>query len=707
MKHSAFTKVFMLLAMTFFGTQAYSLSNIPLRKIKAATPNLQVNMLDSVKGDNYRKIYQYNMFGYITSVMVYHKDTDWSLDTGQSYVQDYTFNDDGQCTERTRYQVDEQGKRTFIEDQGKLEVKDGLTWEYTYEHNDDGKLHPVTAKAYDKWGNLSIDIEYSTDSYDYEDYISHYEEWRYAGHTLTEDHMKHSAFKNAYLTYHVKARLSDGNRIMDANQLKAGEFFKCEWTQENGKLYCRYYSYYDLGGTIGSIAQRKLDPTQEYVYELNADGTRPVSKKEIINGSYSNNCYTYLWDAKNRLTSTTVSNLDGEVRASYTYTYADDYAKSMSLMDAVYALDNNLWMYPEDEFCTFGRLSTESSEHPYDEYNKEQSTYTWNDNHQMILHKWKESAENYDSGTQASTQKEDNGEEHYFYNEDGHVSYLISMETENDGDVEYYKIEFVYDAIGNWIGEKSYYGESFDGPWTADNDNGHKVSARKFALKSASFTEDMSEGSHDIDANDGVFQTSGYYEVSEGVITGGYYQQYLISSASIPDNPELNYTEPAVPFEFTDDEDASEMVSSSWYYEWNSEAQEWKCMQASFGNRIYYNDDDIVCDTYNSEKQITSTITYSFDEEGRLAKQANKDCVIEYTYLSDGSDYLLETTTTKDGATSTLHYYYSFHNYVPMSIDDVKTATNTAPVYYDLQGRRIDNPSAHGIYIVNGKKVLK
>jgi hypothetical protein len=95
MKHSTFMKAFALLALALTGEMACSQSNISLRKIKAVEPDVQVNMLDSVTSENYRKIYQYNEYGYITSVMVYHKDTDWSLDTGQSYLQDYVFNADG------------------------------------------------------------------------------------------------------------------------------------------------------------------------------------------------------------------------------------------------------------------------------------------------------------------------------------------------------------------------------------------------------------------------------------------------------------------------------------------------------------------------------------------------------------------------------------------------------------------------------------
>lgn len=38
-------------------------------------------------------------------------------------------------------------------------------------------------------------------------------------------------------------------------------------------------------------------------------------------------------------------------------------------------------------------------------------------------------------------------------------------------------------------------------------------------------------------------------------------------------------------------------------------------------------------------------------------------------------------------------------------IDAVKNKAAQSPVVYDLQGRRVDAPSSHGIYIVNGKKV--
>ncbi len=706
MKHSTYMKATALLALAFTGISAYSQSDIPLRKIRAIKPpGIQVNMLDSVKGDNYRRIYQYNEYGYITSVMAYHKDADWSLDTGVSYVQDYVFNDNGVCTERTRYKVDENGKRTIVDDMGKLEVKDDLTWEYSYARDDDGKLHPATARAYDKWGNLTIDMEYETDGTSYEDYISHYEETRYSG-PVPADHIKENTFKEAYRTYHLIAA-NDGLRTMDASELHVSYCEMVLWEQLNGNLYRELFYGEDLSGvTVGKV-KKYLKLTSEEIYELNDEGTRPVSKC-LVDMSGTSRKYSdyheYTWDDKNRLLSETYSPyIGGTVTRKYTYTYADDYAPEKSLMDAVYAIRNNFWQYPEDEYCTFGRLATESSEHVNE--GSENVSYTWNDQGQLVEGKWKETGTEYDYDTQTSQQYEENGEEHYFYNADGHMAYLIDVDDE-DGIADYTKIEFVYDELGRWTGEKEYSGTSFDGPWHAEYANSAKVRTGNSPLKSASFTDDMSDGYHDIYSNDGVFETSGYYAVEDGKIVSGSYNRYIVNTASIPENPELNYTEPAVPFEFMDDCDASSMIGY-WYYLWDNTSGKWVCVQApDYANHIYHNGDDIVCDTYNRDEQITSTTTYSFDGDGRLAKQSGANCEIVYTYLSDGSDYLLETVTTTDGVSSTLHYYYSLHNYMPTDIDDVKTSTKES-VYYDLQGRRIKNPSAHGIYIVNGKKVMK
>ncbi len=714
MRHSIFVKSIALLALSCVGTTAYAHTDIPLRKIKAVKPASQVNMLDSVKGEDYKKIYSYNDYGYITSVMVYHKDTDWTLDTGASYLQDYVFNADGQCTSRTRYNVDEQGKRVSVEDKGELVVKDGLTWEYTYERFADGKLHPVTAKAYDKWGNLTIDMEYETDWSTHEDYISSYEETRYSGPAHTGTHHEYS-FVEAYRTYHVEAHSWD-YRTSVVDELRVSSCDMVTWEQSEGKLIRKQFTlrYSDGEVTIGNVKEH-LTLVWENIYGLNAAGTRPVSmtSMDISDSEQTVTGYEeYTWDDSNRLTGRVYKDsYDSKTKRLYTYTYADNYAKEMSLMDAVYAIAYDLWLYPEDEMCQFGRLATEYTEYrKYDEddelIGKSHLIYTWNADGQLTLVEGTDSDYEYNIDSDKWELVTEKGEEHYFYNADNHMSHLISVVEHNGGSAnEYIKIEFIYDQAGRWTGEKEYSGESFDGPWTLDYES-NSLRSRRPALKSAPVIDDMSEGYHRIYGNDGIFQTEGTYVVKDGKIASGNYSQYIVSTASIPQNPELYYTDPVVPFEINDDE--ADSARGFWMYEWNRESESWELeVGPDFDSHIYRSGNDIICDTYNIEQVKICTTTYSLDESKRLIRQSGSNCEITYEYLADDSNYLLESVTTIDGKRSVLHYYYSLHDYISPTGIDSATAADGNDAYYDLQGRRITNPSAHGIYIRNGRKVVK
>ncbi len=710
MRHPYILKSALLATLTLATANAQAKSDISLLKIRAVNPASQVNMLDSVISDSYRKIYKYNEYGYITSVMTYRKDSQWTVDTSYSYVQDYVFNDAGQCTSRIRYNVDEQGNRSTVEDKGELVVKDGLTWEYTYERFNDGNLHPATAKGYDKWGNLSVEITYETDWYTYEDYIYSYIEKRYNG-SIHPGHYKQYRFENAYRTYYVEAK--SGERTMDPQKLNLSYGNIQKWEMQDGKLYYRvYHTYYlDSDATVADM-DKYLTLEREDAYELNADGTRPERMYSTYqpNTDYEScNYYEYTWDDKGRLLSESCrSTANSDVAWKHTYTYADDYAKELSLMDAVYALQYELMEYPEDEYCQFGHIATHVSENSGSSYKGTDNTsYTWDGNGHLVSSKWAETGYEWwnDYGSDEPTTKEysDTGEEYFFYNSDGHMAYMTGKELDED-DCEYYKREFVYEK-GIWTDEEDYSGESLDGPWTQD-DGGKKVRARRSARKSAAFIEDMTDGYHDISYDDGVFFTQGSYYVSEGKITFGYYQQYISNNVALPKNPELNYTEPEVPLDVTDWDSASAMMAR-WSYEWDAAAEEWKLQYGpEVASHIYQNGNEIICDSYNREQTKTGTTTYTLDDAGRLVKQSGSDCEITYEYLADDSNYLLETVTTTGGNRSVQHYYYSLHDYTPTAIKNVTTSTGD-DAYYDLQGRRIAKPSAHGIYVVNGRKVVK
>lgn len=711
MRHPYIVKSAFLMALALAATTANAKSDIPLRKIRAVKPANQVNMLDSVVGDSYRKIYKYNEYGYITSVMTYRKDSKWTIDTSDSYVQDYVFEADGRCTSRIRYNVDGQGNRGTVESKGEITVKDGLTWEYTYERFEDGNLHPVTAKAYDKWGNLSVEIAYETDWSSFEDYISTYNEKRYSASTHP-GHYRQSSFESAYRTYSVEAK--SGKRTMNPDSLNLSYGQTIKWETIDGKLHCKYYAtrYLDSNAKLADL-DKNLSLEREDVYELNADGTRPVSMTSTYSPgeSYeSSSYYTYTWDDKGRLLGESYGATESSVSWKRAYTYADDYVKEMSLMDAVNALSHNLKEYPEDEYCQFGHLATHTVENYGSNYsNTDETSYTWDDNGHLVSAKWIESGTEswYDYGSEEPTTKEysDTGEEYFHYNSDGHMSYMIGKEIEDDGDCEYYKMEYVYER-GIWTDVNEYSGDSIDGPWTSDNGS-KKVRARKSARKSAAFTEDMSDGWHDIYNEDGVFITKGYYEVAEGKIVAGYYQQYINSSAATPKNPELNYTNPEVPMDITDEWDAVASLAT-WSYVWDTESEAWKLQFGpEVAEHIYRSGNDIICDTYNREQQKTGTTTFSLDDDERLVKQSSEDFEITYEYVDDDSNYLLETVTTTGGKRSVQHYYYSLHDYTPTAIENVTTTVAKDDACYDMQGRRVVTPSAHGIYIVNGKKVVK
>ena len=56
-------------AMFMQAAPAAAQNNVPIRKIKAVMPSTELTLLDRVESDTHKKIYQYNEYGYITSVM--------------------------------------------------------------------------------------------------------------------------------------------------------------------------------------------------------------------------------------------------------------------------------------------------------------------------------------------------------------------------------------------------------------------------------------------------------------------------------------------------------------------------------------------------------------------------------------------------------------------------------------------------------------
>ena len=704
-------------AMFMQAAPAAAQNNVPIRKIKAVKPTTELTLLDRVESDTHRKIYQYNEYGYITSVMEYNKEAgQWVLDTDNSYRQEYVFNAAGQCTARTSFNVDKAGNKTTEKNKAKVEVIGDTTWERYYKEYPDSTTHISEAYAYDQWGNRVEEILYGYDSYNRKEFIRRYKKREYSGPVdIYADNANYTSIERGRLLYDLTAKGQDDyHYTMNTNELYVDEFRKIVWQTENDKLYKREYTCPNyLQITVGSI-ERGMWKSSESEFALNADGTRPVretmrSYDQTGEVTGDNISHSYTWDNLGRLLSDIRYNgSTSEISYKDEYTYADDYAKKLSLREAIEALDGGGQIYPEDEFMQFGHPATSSYYYP-DDGDKGESTYEWNANGQLIGGKWTETYKEYDSNNDNPTTVTDYGEIRAGYNADGHLAWKIDHSISEN---EFIKIEYLYNKKGVWTSEAEYDGDSWDGPWTKEDWS--KARARKrLATRAATapkFIDDMTDGYHYIENNDGVWNTNGNYEVTDGVVTGGGYQQTLVSNASVPANPQYNYTDPLMPLEREDEEEAYPVTSEAiWYYDWNTDKGDWELLgYPTEAQRVYNKDGNIVADTYNGNQTIVSTITYRLDDDGRLIEEIySKGGNITYEYLP-GTDYLLESVeTAADNSRNVCHYYYSKHNYVdPTGIESIKRNDASTPVWYDLQGRRITTPTSKGIYIVNGKKVM-
>lgn len=702
-------------AMLLQAAPAVAQNNVPIIKIKAVKPSTELTLLDRVESDTRKKEYQYNEYGYITSVMEYNKEAgQWVLDTDNSYRQEYVFDADGQCTARTAYNVDKAGNKTSEKNKAEVEVIGNTTWERHYQKYVDGTTHQSEAYAYDQWGNRVEKINYGYDIDSKKEYISSYKKREYSGPVdKYADNANYNSIRESRLLYDLTAETNGSDQTtMDINELYVEEFRKIVWQTENDKLYKRVYScegYLQI--TVGSI-EREMRKSSESEFELNADGIRPVKETkrnyskngEVTSGHTS----TFTWDNSGRLLSFIKYNKSSsEISYNDEYTYADDYAKKLSLREAIEALNGGGQIYPEDEFMQFGRIAT-SSYYYADDGDKGESTYEWNANGQLIGGTWKETSIKSGHDNNDTSTVTDYGEARVGYNADGHIAWKIDHSiSEND----FTKIEYLYNKKGIWTGEAEYSGDSWNGPWTKVD--WRKARARKGlatrAAKAPKFIDDMTDGYHSIENNDGVWNTHGNYVVSDGVVTNGYYEQTLVSNASVPANPQYNYTDPLMPLEIEDDDDEDVAYEAMWYYNWNTDKGDWEPMEGpTEARRVYNKDGNIVADIYDRNQTIVSTITYRFDDNDRLVEETySKGGNITYEYLP-GTNYLLESVeTSANGYRNVCHYYYSKHNYVdPTGIESIKCDDASAPVWYDLQGRSITTPTSKGIYIVNGKKVV-
>ncbi len=682
-----------------------------IRNIRAVPVSSEVNLLDSVKSENYERLYKYNEYGYITSLIVRNKyDNVWEVDTDNSYIQDYVFNTDGRCISRTRYAVDKNGQRQTATEEAKVVTEGDITWERYYD-TVDGKFVIDSEYGYDKWGNLVRYNDYLFDYPSQEAYLYEAELWTYTNKMPPKEHYNYSEYQNAYLISYTHATSSNdidevGNPI---RKMEIREAWKKETVHTDGCVYVRRYeaeSYYE--DNIGYSQNTTLDDLNEHYklqeetrFYLNAEGNRPVRKERWYCGYEETELCetnTYEWDSLNRLIKETETNVYNGDSHSANYTYADDYAPAVTLDDII---NGNLSLYPEQEepMC-YGHTATYLSVNNYEDESEYELQTAEYENGRLKKVKWEEYTMNADNSRKVQAY----GEQHYFYNNAGHGDCFVeeSHDVEYGDDIEYFKMEYVYNANGVWTGIREYSGESLNGPWYLeyyDNTRTRHMGRSKAPIN----VTDMSEGFHDIRETNGVWNIEGHYYVENGVIVYGEQWHTLISNASRPQDPDTYYTIPAVPLE--SEYDCVGNPLPVWHYEWDRESGTWKLEYRAHGACYnYISDNQIRCDSYNENQELISTSIYTLDNQQRLISIADENDKIthEYFYLAGDDNYLDYSIINGN----TYNYYYSIHNYVsPTGIDTIRQSDTKNREAYSLSGQRVLKP-VKGIYIINGRKVL-
>ena len=120
-----------------------------------------VVLLDSVISDNRCEYYKYNDYGWLISAKIYEwEDGAMQLDTDESYLLEYTFDEQGRCTYYGEFAYNADGTK------GQEITRVETTWTGSRERTEKyyavpdewNELEPTAEISYDKFGNYCLMI---------------------------------------------------------------------------------------------------------------------------------------------------------------------------------------------------------------------------------------------------------------------------------------------------------------------------------------------------------------------------------------------------------------------------------------------------------------------------------------------------------------------------------------------------------------------
>ena len=137
-----------------------------LRRAEKTIEQMDVVLLDSVISDDRCEYYGYNDYGWLTSVKIYEReDGAMQLDTDESYLLEYTFDEQGRCTYYGEFAYNADGTK------GQETMRVETTWtssrarteKYYAIPREWDKLELTAEVSYDQYGNYCRMIYYDWD----------------------------------------------------------------------------------------------------------------------------------------------------------------------------------------------------------------------------------------------------------------------------------------------------------------------------------------------------------------------------------------------------------------------------------------------------------------------------------------------------------------------------------------------------------------
>lgn len=243
---------------------------------------MEVILLDSVISDSKRTYCEYNKFGYITAKRTYTgSGHDWYLETNseESYITEYTFDDQNHCTAYSKYCYNRDGSKGQEIYRVQVEYTDNQRCEKHYyadavSNYEDVEVELFEEIIYDEFGNPSIFKEYEEyDSYYKKPILTNYIEYRFTGCAISYDECENGNYALDY----------------DDELFEKHCYYEVEWSRDEQSLTGRKKEISEDGSTITYIINELEFPASELE---NIDNYWKAEEYYDENPSYDNTQHT-------------------------------------------------------------------------------------------------------------------------------------------------------------------------------------------------------------------------------------------------------------------------------------------------------------------------------------------------------------------------------------------------------------------------------